>query len=69
MHHVSIGKKIKHNFAAKCNDSELVVYHTKKKIARATAWKMSKYGVFSCPYFPVFGLIRRFTDTFHAVER
>ena len=21
-----------------------------------TAWKVSKYGVFPCPYFPVFGL-------------
>ena len=24
-----------------------------------TAWKLSKYGVFSGPYFPVFGLITK----------
>ena len=27
-----------------------------------TAWKVSKYGVFSGPYFPVFELIQRFTE-------
>ena len=25
-------------------------------LATFTAWKVSKYGVISCPYFPVFGL-------------
>ena len=41
-----------------------------------TAWKVSKYGVFSGPYFPVFGLNKEILygpektphlDTFHAV--
>ena len=40
-----------------------------------TAWKVSKYGVISGPYFPVFGLntgkygseIIPYLDTFHAV--
>ena len=40
-----------------------------------TAWKVSKYGIFSGTYFPVFGLnIRKYEtekspylDTFHAV--
>ena len=40
-----------------------------------TAWKVFKYGVFSGPYFPVFGLNTgkygpeksRYLDTFHAV--
>ena len=27
-----------------------------KSSDRITAWKVSKYGVFFCPYFPVFGL-------------
>ena len=39
-----------------------------------TAWKVSKYGVFSSPYFPVFGLNTEkygpektpYLDTFHA---
>ena len=29
---------------------------------RLTAWKVSRYGVFSGPYFPVFRLKRRFTE-------
>ena len=34
-----------------------------------TAWKMSKYGVLSGPYFPVFGPeITPDLDTFHAVS-
>ena len=41
-----------------------------------TAWKVSKYGVISGPYFPVFGLntgkcgpeITPYLDTFHAVN-
>ena len=40
-----------------------------------TAWKVSKYGVFPCPYFTVFGLNvgkcgpekAPYLDTFHAV--
>ena len=40
-----------------------------------TAWKVSKYGVVSGPYFPVFGLdtgkygpeITPYFDTFHTV--
>ena len=33
-----------------------------------TVWKMSKYGVFSGPYFPVFGPEKPpYLDTFHAV--
>ena len=42
-----------------------------------TAWKVSKYGVISGPYFPVFGLntgkygpeITPYLDTFHALRR
>ena len=41
-----------------------------------TAWKVSKYGVVSGPYFPVFGLdtgkygpeVTPYLDTFHAVK-
>ena len=34
-----------------------------------TAWKVSKYGVFSGPYFPVFGPEKTsYLDTFHAVN-
>ena len=41
----------------------------------ATAWKVSKYGIVSGPYFPIFGLntgkyrpeITRYFDTFHTV--
>ena len=41
----------------------------------STAWKVSKYGVISSPYFPVFGLntgkygpeITPYLDTVHAV--
>ena len=33
-----------------------------------TAWKVSKHGVFSGPYFPVFGPEKTpYLDTFHAV--
>ena len=33
-----------------------------------TAWKVSKYGVISGPYFPVFGSeITSYLDFFHAV--
>ena len=40
-----------------------------------SSWKLSKYGVFSGPYFPAFGLNTgkygpektRYLDTFHAV--
>ena len=33
-----------------------------------TAWKVSKYGVFSGPYYPAFGLEKPpYFDTFHAV--
>ena len=45
-------------------------------IYTATTWKLSKYGVISRPYFPVFGLntgkcgpeITPYLDTFHAVS-
>ena len=45
-------------------------------IFQITAWKEYKYGVFSCPYFPVFGLNTRkygaeklpYLDNFHAVD-
>ena len=34
-----------------------------------TLWKVSKYGVFSGPYFPVFGAEKaRYLDSFHAVR-
>ena len=43
---------------------------------RTTAWNVSKYGVISSPYFPVFGLntgkygpeITPYLDTFRAVN-
>ena len=36
--------------------------------SRVTAWKVSKYGVISGPYFPVFGLeITPYLDIFHAL--
>ena len=35
---------------------------------RYTAWKVSKYGVFSGPYFPAFGPEKTpYLETFHAV--
>ena len=35
----------------------------------STAWKVSKHGVFSGPYFLVFGLEKTpYLDTFHAVQ-
>ena len=42
----------------------------------STAWRNSKYGVISGPYFPAFGLntgkygpkITKYLDTFHAVN-
>ena len=35
----------------------------------STAWKVSKYGVFSAPYFPVFWPEKNpYLDTFHAVS-
>ena len=35
-----------------------------------SAWKVSKYGVFSGPYFPAFGQEKTpYIDTFHAVHR
>ena len=47
------------------------------KLHHVTAWKVSKYGVISGPYFPVFGLntgkygpeITPYLDTFHAVRQ
>ena len=44
---------------------------------KVTAWKVSKHGVFSGPYFPVFGLNTGkyeqekipYLDTFHAVNK
>ena len=36
---------------------------------RLTVWKVSKYGVISGPYFPVFGAeITSYLNTFHAVK-
>ena len=41
--------------------------------AISTGWKVSKYGVISGPYFPVFGLnkerygVTQYLDNFHAV--
>ena len=48
----------------------------KKFIIKITAWKVSKYGVISGPYFPVFRLntgnygpeITPYLDSFHAVN-
>ena len=34
----------------------------------STAWNLSKYGVFSGPYFPVFGVEKTpYLETLHAV--
>ena len=30
--------------------------HVSKLASKGTAWKVSKYGVYSDPYFPTFGL-------------
>ena len=62
----------------------LMTHHCKitwiwKKTITPTVWKLSKYGVFSVPYFPVFrlntGITRKYgpekppyLDTFHAVS-
>ena len=51
-------------------------YSSPSRCKSKTAWKVSKYGVISGPYFPVFGLntgeygsgITPYLDTFHAVE-
>ena len=45
----------------KCNIAEHLIpnhsYHSfHKSDCIETAWKVSKYGVFSSPYFPAFGL-------------
>ena len=38
------------------------------KISMDTAWKVSKYGVFSGPYFPVFGPEKTpYLDTFQVM--
>ena len=39
------------------------------KLKKVTAWKVSKYGVISGPYFPVFRPeITPYLDTFHVVS-
>ena len=51
-------------------------YFAKLKFDISTAWKVSKYGVFSGPYFPVFGLNTDkyrpektpYLDSFHVVK-
>ena len=53
----------------------LYLFNPKKDGKQHTAWKVSKYGVISGPYFPVFGPntgkygpeITPYLDTFHAV--
>ena len=54
----------------------LEIFSPKLEMCAITAWKVSKYGVISGPYFPVFGLntgkyrpeITQYLDTFHAVN-
>ena len=56
--------------------SEGIQISLRSGIFANTAWKVSKYGAFSGPYFPVFGLNTgkyepektSYFDTFHAVE-
>ena len=53
------------------------MFSVKTSQKRDTMWKVSKYGVISGPYFPVFGLnkgkygpeITPYWDTFHAVKK
>ena len=43
-------------------------FRTQSNIYNSTAWKVSKYGVFFGPYFPVFGPEKTlYMDTFYAV--
>ena len=61
------------------NYSDFLILSVSDESERYTAWKVSKYGVFSGPYFPVFGLriqskYRKnapeksaYLDTFHEV--
>ena len=59
-----------HKLIPSCSGAILSTYHQ-----NITAWKVSKYGVMSGSYFPVFWLnagkygpkITRYVDTFHAV--
>ena len=54
----------------------ILFYKNLKNVIKVTAWKVSKYGVFSGPYFPVFRLNTGkcgtektpCLDTFHAVS-
>ena len=44
-----------------------VTYFDGRENIYFTAWNVSKYGVFSGPYFPVFGPEDPYMNTFHAV--
>ena len=58
----------------KCQNLLISSFKIRMKHKFSTAWKVSKYGVISGPYFPVFGLntgkygpeITPYLDTFHA---
>ena len=50
-------------------DAALNIHCFSKVMFSITAWKVSQYGVFSGPYFPVFGPENTpYFDTFHAVN-
>ena len=64
------------NFQKSLSFREICVKYSKKNsVGILTAWKLSKYGVISGSYFPVFGLktgkygpeITPYLDKFHAV--
>ena len=39
-----------------CSANQIICFYMIGNIGRYTAWKVSKCGVISGPYFPVFGL-------------
>ena len=41
---------------------KLPLGRTKKSINTCTAWEVSKYGVISGPYFPVFGVMSEYRE-------
>ena len=38
------------------NEPDCTIGHKRRMQTQSTGWKVSKYGGFSSPYFPVFGL-------------
>ena len=56
-------------FSVPLIDLQKYTIKTSLLINEFTAWKVSKYGVFFGPYFPVFGPEKTpYLDTFHEVS-